>query len=86
MPAQHDTWWLLRAGHDMWAAGHVLLTDTFSHTVYGAAWPNHEWLSELLFYGVYALGGLPLLTLASALVVTVGMGDRLDRDAGTGRA
>ena len=70
MPAQHDTWWLLRAGHDMWAAGHVLLTDTFSHTVSGAYWPNHEWLSELLFYGVYALGGLPLLTLASALVVT----------------
>jgi len=70
MPAQHDTWWLLRAGHDMWGAGHVLLTDTFSHTVSGAYWPNHEWLSELLFYGVYALGGLPLLTLASALVVT----------------
>ena len=70
MPAQHDTWWLLRAGHDMWGAGHVLLTDTFSHTVSGAYWPNHEWLSELLFYGVYALGGLPLPTLASALVVT----------------
>jgi hypothetical protein len=70
MPAQHDTWWLLRAGHDMWAAGRVLLTDTFSHTVDGAFWPNHEWLSEMLFYGVYAIGGLPLLTLASALVVT----------------
>ena len=70
MPAQHDTWWLLRAGHDMWAAGHVLLTDTFSHTVSGAFWPNHEWLSEMLFYGVYAVGGLPLLTLVSALAVT----------------
>jgi hypothetical protein len=70
MPAQHDTWWLLRAGHDMWAAGDVLLADTFSHTVYGAFWPNHEWLSELLFFGIYAIGGLPLLTLASALAVT----------------
>lgn len=70
MPAQNDTWWLLRAGHDQWAAGHVLLTDTFSHTVDGAFWPNHEWLSEMLFYGVYAIGGLPLLTLASALAVT----------------
>jgi len=70
MPAQHDTWWLLRAGHDMWAAGHVLLTDTFSHTVHGAFWPNHEWLSELLFFGIYTIGGLPLLTLASALTVT----------------
>jgi hypothetical protein len=70
MPAQHDTWWLLRAGHDMWAGGHVLLTDTFSHTVDGAFWPNHEWMSEMLFYGIYAIGGLPLLTLAAALVVT----------------
>jgi hypothetical protein len=70
MPAQHDTWWLLRAGHDMWGAGHILLTDTYSHTANGAFWPNHEWLTELLFYGVYAIGGLPLLTLASALVVT----------------
>jgi hypothetical protein len=70
MPAQHDTWWLLRAGHDMWATRHVLLSDTYSHTVYGAAWPNHEWLSQLLFYAIYAIGGLPLLTLASAAVVT----------------
>ncbi len=70
MPAQHDTWWLLRAGQDMWATRHVLLTDTYSHTVYGAAWPNHEWLSQLLFYAIYAVGGLPLLTLASAAVVT----------------
>ena len=70
MPAQHDTWWLLRAGHDMWSTGHLLLTDTFSHTADGAFWPNHEWLSELLFYGVYTIGGLPLLTLGCALVVT----------------
>jgi hypothetical protein len=70
MPAQHDTWWLLRAGHDMWATHRVLLTDTYSHTVFGAAWPNHEWLSQLLFYAIYAIGGLPLLTLAAAAVVT----------------
>jgi hypothetical protein len=70
MPAQHDTWWLLRAGHDIWATRHVLLTDTYSHTVYGAAWPNHEWLSQLLFYAIYAVGGLPLLTLGAAAAVT----------------
>jgi hypothetical protein len=70
MPAQHDTWWLLRAGQDMWTTRHVLLTDTYSHTVFGAAWPNHEWLSQLLFYAIYAIGGLPLLTLAAAAVVT----------------
>jgi hypothetical protein len=71
MPAQHDTWWLLRAGQDTWATRHVLLTDTYSHTVHGTAWPNHEWLSQVLFYAVYAIGGLPLLTLSAAAVVTV---------------
>lgn len=70
MPAQNDTWWHLRAGHDMWATGRVLLDDTFSHTVGGTFWPNHEWLSQILFYGVYAIGGLPLLTAASAAAVT----------------
>ena len=69
MPAQNDTWWQLRAGQDMWLTGHVLLRDTFSHTAYGAYWPNHEWLSQVLFYGVYAAGGLPLLTIFSATAV-----------------
>jgi hypothetical protein len=70
MPAQNDTWWQLRAGREMWLTRHLLLRDTFSHTVYGAFWPNHEWLSQVLFYGTYAAGGMPLLTIASATTVT----------------
>lgn len=70
MPAQNDTWWQLRAGREIWLAGHVLLHDTFSHTVYGAYWPNHEWLSQVLFYGCYAAGGMPLVTIVSATAVT----------------
>jgi hypothetical protein len=69
MPAQNDTWWQLRAGQEMWQTRHVLLHDTFSHTVYGAYWPNHEWLSQALFYAVYTIGGLPLLTIVSATAV-----------------
>lgn len=71
MPAQSDTWWQLRAGREMWLTGHILLHDTFSHTVYGAFWPNHEWLSQVLFSGVYAAGGMPLVTSVSATAVTV---------------
>ena len=70
MPAQNDTWWQLRAGQEMWLTKHVLLHDTFSHTVYGAFWPNHEWLSQVLFYGVYAAGGMPFVTIVSATAVT----------------
>jgi hypothetical protein len=70
-PMASDTWWQLRAGADMWTSGHVLLTDTYSHTAFGAFWPNHEWLSQVIFYGLYKVGGLALLSLfAAALIVS----------------
>jgi hypothetical protein len=69
MPAQNDTWWHLKAGERIWTTRHVLLSDTFSFTASGAFWPNHEWLSQVIFYGVYALGGLPLLTAVCASAV-----------------
>ena len=62
-PMRSDTWWHLRAGADMWASGRVLLTDPYSHTAYGSFWPNHYWLAQVLFYGLYRVGGLPLLSL-----------------------
>jgi hypothetical protein len=71
MPAQSDTWWQLRAGEEMWRSGRVMLHDQFTHTVAGQPWPNHEWLSHVLFYALYALGGLPLLTAFCAVAVTL---------------
>jgi hypothetical protein len=71
MPAQTDTWWQLRAGEVMWSSHHVMLRDEFSHTVAGGYWPNHEWLSQVLFYAAYKTGGLPMLTALCAAVVTI---------------
>jgi hypothetical protein len=69
-PAQNDTWWHLRAGEDIWTAGAIDLRDHYSHTVNGGYWPNHEWLSQVLFFAVYRVGGLALLTsLAATFVV-----------------
>ena len=69
-PVPADTWWHLRAGADMIRSHHVLLTDTYSHTAYGLPWPNHEWLSQIVFYALYRVGGLPLLALFAAAVTT----------------
>ena len=69
-PMQNDTWWQLRAGADMWSSGRVLLTDEYSHTASGTFWLNHEWLSEIMFYGLYKVGGLPLLSAVLALAIT----------------
>ena len=71
IPAQSDTWWQLRAGEEMWRTGRVMLHDEFTHTVNGQHWPNHEWLSHVLFYALYSLGGLPLLTAFCAAAITL---------------
>lgn len=71
-PIQSDTWWQLRAGRDMVASGQVLLTDTYSHTASGAFWSNHEWFAEVVFYAVYSVGGLGLVTVFSAALIAAG--------------
>ena len=71
IPAQSDTWWQLRTGEEMWRSGSVMLHDEFTHTVPGRRWPNHEWLTQTIFYGVYLAGGLPLLTFLCASLVTL---------------
>jgi hypothetical protein len=68
-PAQNDTWWHLRTGQDIWTTGAIDLHDRYSYTVAGGYWPDHEWLSQLLFYAIYRTGGLPLLTAITACVI-----------------
>lgn len=69
MPAQSDTFWALRAGQDIWRAGHVPRTDAYSYTAAGLPWPDHEWLWQALAFGLYRLGGMPLLTAGAAAIV-----------------
>ncbi|MDQ1432057.1 MAG: hypothetical protein QOF40_2659 [Actinomycetota bacterium] len=68
-PAQNDTWWHLRAGRDIWH-GVLPTVERWSFTARGHAWPDHEWLSEAVFYALHYVGGLPLLALVVAIAVT----------------
>src|SRR5689334_3832879 len=76
MPPQNDTWWHLRAGLEMVRSGGILATESFSHTAYGMPlYHNHEWLTQLVFFGLYRTGGPPLLAVvgtACALAAVVG--------------
>jgi hypothetical protein len=45
-----------------------LRTDIFSHTFAGTPWINFEWLSQLVLYGIYVLGGLWGLYAAKILL------------------
>ncbi len=69
-PAQSDTFWHLRAGADIWRTGQVPRVDLYSHTAYGAPWPDHEWLSQLLMYAAYrAGGGMPGLEIGATVLI-----------------
>ena len=70
MPVHNDTWWHLRGGMET-LAGRSPFVDHFSWTVAGQFFWNHSWLSQVLLYGAFLVGGLPGATaLCAAAVVT----------------
>jgi len=71
-PVHNDTWWHLAYGREMATRGGFGQFDTFSYTAAGRPFSNHQWLAERLMYAVWALGGLPLLTLACAALLVAG--------------
>jgi len=65
-----DFWWHLRTGQ-LIAETHVIPhTDPFSFTNTGRPWITHEWLSELIIYGLYYLGSYAALILVFSLLIT----------------
>ena len=47
-----DFWWHLRTGQLIFDTGAIPKTDPFSFTAAGSRWVAHEWLSDVLIYGV----------------------------------
>ena len=52
-----DIWWHLRTGELILATHSVPHTDSFSFTRFGQPWVAHEWLSDVLIYGLYRAWG-----------------------------
>ncbi len=69
-PVHNDTWWHLAYGREMAQHGGFAQVDLFSHTARGRPFPNHQWLGERALYTAFALGGLPLVTLLCACLLT----------------
>jgi hypothetical protein len=55
-PADADLWGHLTFGGDIVSSGAVVQADRYSFTS-DRPWLNHEWLSEVVFYQAYRLGG-----------------------------
>src|SRR4030042_6750200 len=47
-----DFWWHLRTGQFIVETGSIPKAAPFSYTAAGSPWIAHEWLSDLLIYGI----------------------------------
>jgi hypothetical protein len=61
-----DVWWHLRTGQLILQNRAVFHADPYSFTRFGQPWINHEWLSDLLIFGLYRTWGTGALTVAFA--------------------
>jgi hypothetical protein len=66
-----DFWFHLKTGQYIFATGSIPRTELFSFTFHGIPWVAHGWLSGVLFYAVYSLGGLKPLIFIFALLTAV---------------
>lgn len=62
-----DSFWHLAAGDWMLAHGAVPYADPFSHTLAGAPWMSHEWLSEVLIAAAFRAAGWSGVVVLTAL-------------------
>jgi len=63
-----DFWWHLRTGQLILQTHAVPHVDPYSFTRFGQPWTNHEWLSEVLIYGLYRAGGFAALIVGFAAI------------------
>jgi hypothetical protein len=64
-----DFWWHLRTGQYIVQTHSVPHHDLFSYTRAGQPWITHEWLSEVIMYLLYRLGGWVALSAGFGLVI-----------------
>ena len=52
-----DLWWHLRTGQLILQTHSVFHVDPYSFTRFGQPWIDHEWLSQVLMFGLYRVTG-----------------------------
>ncbi|MCA9981494.1 MAG: hypothetical protein KDD89_11685, partial [Anaerolineales bacterium] len=66
----NDFWWYVRLGQEILQHRSIPTTDTWSYTQYGQNIVYHSWLSAVIFWGIYDLGGVvPILIVRGFLLV-----------------
>jgi hypothetical protein len=70
----NDFWWHMAMGREIIAQGSVPEVDAFSFTRAGEPFFDQAWLAQLLMYGLYSAGGLPLVLVVQSLVIALAYG------------
>jgi hypothetical protein len=70
---QTDLWHHLARGRVIAAEGRLLDEDRFTYTVAGRPFQDANWLWQVSHYGLYTLGGLPLVQTVNAAVLAAAM-------------
>jgi hypothetical protein len=68
-----DVWWHIRLGDWIIAHHQIPAGELFAYTAFGNPLVAHEWLSEVIFAALAAVGGLALVTLLMGVVAWSGM-------------
>ena len=71
----YDLWWHLKAGQIIQARWQVPHADPFSFTAAGRPWVYHSWLSGLILWWVWGLGGATGLVLLRAAIASASSRD-----------
>ena len=71
---QTDFWHHLARGREIARAGRLPDVDQFTFTVAGQAVRDANWLTQLGYYHLFTLGGMPLVQFANALVLAAAAG------------
>src|SRR5919198_854281 len=67
-----DSWLPLAGGREIVRHG-LPSHDTLAVWTHGKAWVDQQWLAQLAFYGLHALGGLRLVLLGHALLLVAAL-------------
>src|SRR5205807_2690567 len=74
--ADPDIWWHLRNAKDLLQKHQLPRFDTYSFTVAGHPWINHEWLSEVPYYlawRAFGIAGVKSLSMVLIIVIFLGV-------------
>lgn len=78
-----DTWMTLAYGREVLQHG-LPSHDTLTIWAHGRIWVDQQWLGQLLYYGLYALGGIRAVLALNALALAAGTGLALVAARGLG--